>query len=231
MLFVSWMSICSAFAFEWPSGHPSVEVGGFLSHTGRNQWVGINGSRGNDYTVNHTQQGNGLIGAGYYLDWKEQDLFDWCYGLNVFYLPKVSVSGEIFQERLFSNLAYQYSMTQLPIYVATKATLKKPLKNYLLTFDLGMGPNIIKTLNYQETVINTINLKDNALLGHQTVAFSAMLGIGIKRDHAIGDAPLECGYRFFYLGQGSLRKSNNQVLNDLKTGQGYANALLCSITL
>lgn len=56
--------------------------------------------------------------------------------------------------------------------------------------------------------------------------FSATVGFGVKMNYVFGPAPLECGYRFFYLGQGKLEASSNQALNTLNTGSVYANALL-----
>ena len=52
-----------------------------------------------------------------------------------------------------------------------------------------------------------------------------------KFNHLFGERPLECGYRFFYLGQGSFNIINNQVTTALNTGNVYANALVCSVTL
>ena len=53
----------------------------------------------------------------------------------------------------------------------------------------------------------------------------------IKLNHIFGEAPLECGYRFFYLGQGDFNVLTNQVLTTLNTGTAYANAVICSITV
>ena len=63
-----------------------------------------------------------------------------------------------------------------------------------------------------------------------TTAFSATAGIGIKLNNVIKTIPLECGYRFFYLGKGHLNTLSDQVLNTLKTGDDYANAIICAVT-
>jgi len=70
---------------------------------------------------------------------------------------------------------------------------------------------------------------DNAFSSHNNVTFTAMAGVGLKLNNIFGRAPLECGYRFFYLGQGDLSKNTDQLLNTLKTGNNYANALICSV--
>ena len=67
--------------------------------------------------------------------------------------------------------------------------------------------------------------------GRTTAAFSAMAGVGIQMNNVFGHAPLECGYRFFYLGQGNFNKLSNQLINTLSTGNSYANALLCTLTI
>jgi len=64
-----------------------------------------------------------------------------------------------------------------------------------------------------------------------TTEFSATAGASLNFDHVFGDAPLECGYRFFYLGQGSFNVINDQVKNTLKTGTVYANAVMCSVVI
>ena len=58
-----------------------------------------------------------------------------------------------------------------------------------------------------------------------------MAGIGLRLNNIFDKAPLECGYRFFYLGQGQLKMNDNQLLNTVKTGNTYANAIICSVTV
>ncbi|PJD93034.1 MAG: hypothetical protein CK423_08095 [Legionella sp.] len=61
--------------------------------------------------------------------------------------------------------------------------------------------------------------------------FSATAGIGMTIDHVFGTAPLEGGYRGFYLGQGRFNKNTNQLLNTLSTGSDYANVLMCAVII
>ncbi len=69
---------------------------------------------------------------------------------------------------------------------------------------------------------NSFSLKptvpDAIFSSHTTTTFTATMGAGIKINHLFGEAPLECGYRFFYLGQGHFNAATSQVLNNLSTG-------------
>ena len=58
-----------------------------------------------------------------------------------------------------------------------------------------------------------------------------MAGIGLRVNHVLGDIPLECGYRFFYLGQGELNSANSQIPHHLKTGNSYAQGIVCGIAI
>ncbi|MFI4957259.1 MAG: hypothetical protein ACHQAX_08645, partial [Gammaproteobacteria bacterium] len=60
-----------------------------------------------------------------------------------------------------------------------------------------------------------------------TTVFSAMAGVGVKK--MLDGVSLELGYRFFYLGEGSLEPRTDQILDDLSTGPVYVNALMLTI--
>lgn len=77
----------------------------------------------------------------------------------------------------------------------------------------------MQTSHYNETPLTPYSLPDNAFGHYNNVAFTATLGIGLRLNHLFKKAPLERGYRFFYLGQGQLAANTNQLLNTLKTGQ------------
>ena len=206
------------------------QVGGFNATQGNAQNVGINGLIGDYFTVNHRNASNVLLGLGYYFNGLERNQFSLLYGINAFYLAPTTVQGNVIQEQLFTNLSYRYSITQYPIYIATKVLINTSSDKYSITCDLGIGPNIIKTSDFSERSLDGgMTLPDNAFTGQTNVAFSATVGVGIKFNNVIARLPFEVGYRFFYLGQGSLSKSNNQILNTLKTGNNYANALIFSI--
>lgn len=212
-------------------GHPVIQFGGFLSYQGKAQFGGIQGEIGDFYTIRTHQGSNFLLGAGYYLDGTENNLFNLSYGVNAFYLPKTFVHGYVVQELMFTNLEYDYSITNIPVFGAAKATFNTISNNYALTLDTGIGPNFMSTARfYERHVTGSTCLSDHSFSGHASTAFAAMIGAGIKLKNIFNTStPLECGYRFFYLGGGELSKNSDQLLNTLKTGQGHANALLCSV--
>ena len=210
-------------------GHITVQAGGYFVDVGKTQQINIQGLVGDRYNFNNSSDGNALVGLGYYLDGKSCARFDFLYGLNAFYLFQTKVQGDITQENLYTNLAYEYNVSQVPIYVDVKGIYKyNPRVG--LTLDLGIGPNVIMTRNYQDTSLDGgITLPDRAFHGSTVTRFSASAGVGIQINNAINGVPLECGYRFFYLGKGGLTKSSNQIINNLETGTIYANALLCAL--
>ena len=210
----------------------SLQLGGFFSHQGRAQNVDIEGLVGDHFSVTQHNSGNGLVGVGYYIDGVDKEKFTLTYGINALYLAGTSVHGQVVQEQLFTNLGYGYNVTNYPIYAAVKAAIKNSFSDkYHVMLDLGIGPNIIHTTPVYESSLDSVSIPDYMFAGNTSVAFSAMAGIGVKVNDFFGKAPLECGYRFLYLGQGNFTKTTPQVLSTLNTGQGYANALLCSITV
>jgi hypothetical protein len=208
------------------------QAGGFYASQGKAQDIGINGLVGDRFTVTHENDGNALLGLGYYLTGLEKNQFSLLFGINAFYLAPTTVQGNVIQEQLFTNLSYSYSITQYPIYLVTKAFINTNSDKYTITGDLGIGPNIIRTGDFSERSLDGgVTIPENPFTGQTSVAFSATAGVGVKFNNVIGRLPLEVGYRFFYLGQGSFSKNNNQILNTLKTGNSYANALIFSIHL
>lgn len=219
---------CSAMGLK--HGMIPVQLGGFISSPGTSQHINIEGLVGNLYTVQDHHTSNGLFGIGYYMHGADKERFELNYGINGFYFGKSSVSGSVVQEDLFTNLTYNYSIHNLPVYLAAKAIVKNTNKQYNVTLDAGIGPNFIKTSHYSEGALNSFSLPSNGFAGDSRVAFSAMAGIGVRLNEIFGKAPLECGYRFFYLGAGQLNPTNNQILNRIKTGNNYANGFICSVT-
>lgn len=100
-----------------------------------------------------------------------------------------------------------------------------------MTLDVGIGPNFMKTNDFKEASLGSNTLPDTIYSNRTTPTFSATVGAGLRFNQFFGQAPLECGYRFFYLGQGHLNKATNQVNNTLTTGSAYANAVVCSLTI
>ena len=100
-----------------------------------------------------------------------------------------------------------------------------------LTERIRIGVDFMQTSHYKETPFNSDAVPRDNYAPHTQETFTAMAGIGLRIHHVFGEAPLECGYRFFYLGQGHLHINNDLYQNQLKTGNNYANALLCSVTI
>ena len=217
--------------FNAMKGHAVVQLGGYWSEQGKSQFINIEDLVGDDFTVTNHQASNGLVGFGYYIDGQEKNMFKMSYGVNFFYLPKTAVSGTVIQEDLFTNLSYDYNVTHYPVYAIAKSTIDTKSTDYGLTIDVGIGPNFMQTSYVHEYPIQIDTLSDNIFSGRTTTTFSATAGIGIKFNHVIGSAPLECGYRFFYLGQGNFNKETNQIIDTLNTGTAYANAVMCGITI
>lgn len=215
-------------------GHVVLQGGGFWSDEGRDQYIEVNGIAGDHFTLSKGHKSNGLFGVGYFLDGQNKNGYSMSYGLNAFYLAKTSVAGSVFQENEFENLTYAYNVTNYPLYAVAKSTINTPFAGPHLTVDVGIGPNFMYTSSFSEQNIpggSVISVPDEFFSNKTTTTFSATAGVGLNFNHVFGNAPLECGYRFFYLGQGSFNVINDQVKNSLKTGTVYANAVMCSIVI
>jgi hypothetical protein len=214
--------------------HPELiaQFGGFIASEGRAQVINAASLRGNGYTVNNTTKGNALFGVGYYLDGMVRECVDVKFGLDWLYMRSTSVAGFINQEQLFQNLSYRYNVRNMPLYLAAKAKYKESKDRFDWIFDIGAGPNFIRTSGYNESSLTDFTIpNNNTFTAHNNVAFTAMAGVGIRTHNVFGKIPLECGYRFMYLGSGQLQNNNNQVSNTLSTGHGYANSVVCGVVL
>ncbi len=185
---------------------------------------------GDDFTSKHQGGGNGLVGLGYFINNQIANSWQISYGINGFYLPKTPISGTVVQENLFTNLAYGYHVTHYPIYAVAKINTPLVANRTSLSVDAGIGPNFMRTSDFTEYSLDGgITIPDRIFSGHTSITFGATAGIGIQVAEVFGDAPLECGYRFYYLGQGRLRRINTQVINTLHTGSIYGNVVLCAL--
>jgi len=213
-------------------GHLVLEIGGYQGIQGNAQHINIQDLAGDTFTVNNRHEYNAFVGAGYFVDGHDLGDFNMSYGVNAFYLAPTTVSGNVIQEDQFTNLSYYYKVSHYPVYLMAKSTinLNSPLA---LTLDVGIGPNFMRTYDFQENSLDGgITLPDNSIFSANiTPTLSATIGTSLKINNALGQLPLELGYRFFYLGQGHFKTSNNQVLNELNTGKTYANALFLAISI
>lgn len=215
------------------SQHAVVALGGYWSHSGKAQHINIQGLIGDTFTVTDPDDSNGLVGLGYFIEGLHAhnlSLPNVSYGVQAFYLPRTSVGGNVVQENLFTNLSYVYTETHIPLYAMAKSKIKLKSDHYALNIDAGIGPNFMKVDGFQENSLDGgVTLPDNIFSGRTNTTLSATAGVAISVAKVFGEAPLECGYRFFYLGQGHLKTTTTQVLNTLNTGSTYANAAVCSI--
>jgi hypothetical protein len=209
------------------------QLGAFsAANQGKSQQITIQTLIGDYFSVAHSQNQNALAGIGYFVDGLRSNRWDLQYGLNAFYFFETTVSGTVTQEQLFTNLGYSYSISNLPVYATAKGLFHFNNPRYHLTLDLGLGPNIKQTSNFTENSLDGgVTIPDQPFNGKTNVIFSAMTGIGVKIDHALDQSPLECGYHIFYLGRGQFSTTSNQIVNSLKTGNSYAQALSCGISL
>lgn len=205
------------------------QAGFYGPHQGQNQHVAINDLIGDQFSVTQSGDINALIGLGYYLDGRQFSKIQWQYGLDVMYLIQSTVKGNVAQENLFTNLSYAYHISNVPIYAAVKAITDTPKEGYQLYVDGGIGPNIMITSGFSESPLNRSTLSEKLFKGATTTTFSAMAGVGVRTTKWM-EHPMECGYRFLYLGAGRLNPNNSQVMSSLSTGQTYAHSLVCGLT-
>jgi len=217
-------------AYRLP-GHFLIEGGGYYSTSGQNEDVFITGLIGDRFTVTNHNDTNTIFGFGYLFDGYQNGRFGIDYGINVFYLAKTKVSGTITQEFLFTNLAYKYYVSHLPVYLFAKAYVKTNCEKLAVTFDAGIGPNFMSTNLYADSSLDGETLPDNAYMGNfSSTTFSGMVGVGIKYN-VMNQVPVELGYRYFYLGEGYFNPRTSQILTQLKTGTNTAQALILTVSV
>ncbi|HAT7073541.1 TPA: hypothetical protein JAN90_12380 [Legionella pneumophila] len=211
----------------------SIHGGGFTASPGRAQDIYIVDLIGDHYSVNKKNRSNALFGLGLSFTGIDDNRFDLTYGVNAFYFGRTTVNGVITQEQLFTNLAYSYSVINIPVYASVKGIMKNSRNdNFNLTLDIGFGPNFMSTNNFNEQSLDGgITIPNHIFVGQEITNFSAMAGVGIRISDVFHLIPVECGYRFFYLGKGNFTSFNNQVINMLNTSDNYANALICSLVI
>lgn len=215
-----------------PYGQLVIQGGASFSKPGTAQHININTLVGDQYTLSNSNQSTGLFGLSYLIAGPNIANALMSYGVSGFYFPKVVASGEIIQEHLFANLGYSYGIKQVPIYATAKSVVMNQSKQLGLTIDTGIGANFNKTTTVESWAINDSNaVPDRVFSGRSNTAFSAMAGVGFRLNNILGSIPLDCGYRYFYLGKGSFYKRSNEWLNTLSTGDNYAQTIICSVTV
>jgi hypothetical protein len=224
--------LASSYSFAFKQVELPIQLGFFSAHSGKEQHINLEGLIGNQYTITDGRTNRALIGAGYFISGLNKENFQWSYGINGFYFGQSSVSGNIIQENLFTNLSYQYNIQHVPVYLATKAKIYTSRNQYSVILDGGIGSNFMRLSHYNDIPLDDITVPDSPFLKHSTAVLSVTAGLGLRLENgAFEKLPLECGYRFFYLGQSSFNSYTTQQLNKFSTGKNYANALICSVVL
>jgi hypothetical protein len=222
----------NAFSSGLKGGHLAIQGGGYFTNQGRNQDIRIRNLIGDRYTMTNRNGSNGLFGLGYLLEGPQFHGIDLQYGVNAFYMTKTAVKGTITQEQLYTNLTFKYGVSHVPIYATLKGLANLYGERYALTGDVGIGPSFNMGSSYQDfRSDNHFTFRDRAFDTGSKTSFSAMAGFGIRANQLITGVPLEIGYRFFYLGEGQLSPRTDRILNNLKTGNGYAHAVVVTLTV
>lgn len=225
-------SASQSFSFELDDGHVLLQGGGYFSTQGKAQNIYIQTLLGDRFNVTKSSDSNGLFGIGYLLDGPDYHSIGISYGLDLFYMPATTVQGTITQEFLYTNLAYKYGVRHIPLYAVVKGDVNRFSDKYALTIEGGIGPNFINTTGYNDWSIDGgETYPDHAFLSHSSVTFSATAGAGIKMRNVVGNVAAEVGYRFYYLGNAALERRTSQLINTLKTGDNYAQAVVVTLTL
>jgi len=231
-LLVTSMAIAGNMGTPVPAiwGELSFSAGYFNAHQGKTQHIDINTLVGNTYTVHKQNDGNYLLGGSFFVNGPDYNALTFSYGVKAFYLAKTDVRGHVIQEDFFDNLAYKYSIEQVPIYAMARVMKDSIFQELALVVDGGIGLNIMHMNNYQEYSLDGgITELDYAFYGRTNTKFSATAGVGLKFNSLANHATVEVGYRFFYLGQGSLKPRTDEILNNLKTGSSYANSVVVTV--
>ena len=153
--------------------HAVLQLGGYWSIAGTQQHINIDDLIGDEFTVTKNGSSNGLVGLGYFIDGQNKERFKMAYGINVFYLPKTSVSGTAIQEDTDTYLAYRYQLTHYPIYAVAKSIIKTKYPRFDATLDIGIGPNFMQAQGFNESSLGANTLPDAIFSSHTTTTFTA----------------------------------------------------------
>lgn len=208
----------------------SVELGGFSASQGQRQDIGITDLLGNTFTHSGDNGKSYLLGVGYHRELSRSG--EWAFDLTgkLMFLGSSSVTGTIIQELTFENLAYQYSVEHLPLFVGVSASYQVGGSGHL-NFELGAGPNLLMLTDFQEHSLDGISASDDAYTSNTSIALGATAGLSYQIDGVWQGYPLEIGYRFMYLGKSALERSSEFLSADLETGSITAHALVLSTQL
>lgn len=206
-----------------------LHIGGFISSQGTRQHINLNGLVGNEYFPTQKHSGNVIVGTGFLLPGMSNDTVALEYGVQLYYLPKITSAGSIYVENVLPNLTYKYGMSFLPLYANAKLNIATQYDKTKATLDFGIGPDFMMLTGYRERALTTATIPNSFYSKQSQTQLTAMFGVGVKSDQFPGGGALEVGYRFFYLGTGDFAPNNSQVLTRFNTGPIYANSVILTI--
>ena len=208
-------------------------AGVYLGTQGTGQHVAIDGLVGDYYSVTNPTVNGGIVGLSYYINSLALDNseYELQYSISSFFLSSTNVGGYVTQENIVTNLKYQYNLSNIAGYLGVKLRKLNEDSRFNGAFDLGLGFNRIEASKFYETSLTSYTLPDYFFTFAHSYEFSVMTGLGLRLENAFGKNPWECGYRFFYLGQGQLDPINTLISKGLKTGHNYANVFACEFIL
>lgn len=207
-----------------------LELGGTYSSQSPTQVIAISeGSLGNIHSVYRSKDLRFLTGLGYFFDILVENPLSIGFGPQIYYQGKNNTAGLIFIERAFPNLDYLYQTKNIPFYAALKAKWQGQDEVSSLVFNLGLGPNFVKTKGYYERSLDDgVTIPNQAFSGQSRTHFSAMAGLGLQFKIPNNKFAFEIGYKYFYLGEGAL-KPRPGFLNSLTTGYQNTHAFTLSL--
>lgn len=212
------------------NGHLIFQAGGFRSVVGKKNVFHIDDSTITFLARNEgNNNANALIGLGFYVNTQNYGQCEFSFGVNPFYLAKVTVTGTISENNSPPSLAYEYDVTNLPVYFMLKAITHKFSESCPLSVDAGIGPNFMHVYRYNEYSLDGITIDTPTFYGKAVVTPSATLGVGLEFQDIIESASIGIGYRLFLFGKGKLYPNNTEILESLTTGEHYSNAIVVSI--
>jgi hypothetical protein len=210
------------------AGDFMLHAGAYKGHSGKKQHVedflGVV-----DASVTDRGNINWLAGLGYFMTASKNEYARFDLGLDAYYLAPTKVKGvmnvNIPLLGTFSD-KYEYKSQHVPIYAAAKAIIHTGAPSVSFVFNAGAGVNLFRA--YGADLKGMQDDLDKVFANKTKATFSASAGLGLRINSS--RTPLECGYRFFYLGEGKLKTADWLELDDPKTGKTYAHAGLCSVS-
>lgn len=204
--------------------------GYFKSTQGKFQHINKTGLLGDDYSITSNHPESVFVGFGalwHVKNLKSGVLFG---GAELNYYNAVPTKGNIAIEGAFTNLAYQYDVSNTALIF--KLQHRKMLTNlpFSLNVELGVGPNIMSSTSYLESSLdNGITTPANTFSSKTVITYAATAGVSLMSKEDGQHYKYSLGYRFNLLGQGKLSPNVANVETSLFTGNVYNHALVLSI--